>query len=371
MFLALAEANATLGLWMQKVALQLLAQSRFATSSGPDADSWGAQFGFLRLGAVSATGFVTFAGAPGSTVAIGQQVQTTDGAETFGVVIDTTNVSYSPSTNIGPQGGYIIGTIGTLAVPVIAAIPGNAGNVQAGTITVILGAPLGATISGVNTVNNPSGFLNGLDAESDAAYKARFPAYLAGLARADKAAIISAIQATQQGLVYELIENQNAIGSALPYEDVSLYFDRPGGFANPTLVPSPGMVLVVIDDGSGAPSLNLIDQVVAAIDAVRGMAIRFIVMGPVIVTANIVLTLAMQSGYTHTAGAALAQVAVQNWLNSRPLGTLVVPLTRLPQVIYDAVPGVANVTGVTINGQPADLLLNFVEVVKAGSVEID
>ena len=48
--LAIAEAGSAVALWLQRLALLVLQQARFATSQGGDADSWGVQFEFTRLG---------------------------------------------------------------------------------------------------------------------------------------------------------------------------------------------------------------------------------------------------------------------------------------------------------------------------------
>src|SRR3954447_25939761 len=56
---ALFEANAGVVLWLQWLILQVLSQTRAATSIGGDLDSWMADFGLSRLPAVPATGTVT------------------------------------------------------------------------------------------------------------------------------------------------------------------------------------------------------------------------------------------------------------------------------------------------------------------------
>src|SRR5487761_2698298 len=57
---AILEANASVGLWMQWLILQVLQMTRAATSSGVDLDSWMADFSLARLPATFATGTVTF-----------------------------------------------------------------------------------------------------------------------------------------------------------------------------------------------------------------------------------------------------------------------------------------------------------------------
>ena len=54
------EANATVILWLQGLILQLLATTRAATSVSADLDTWVLDYGLTRLGAVPASGQVTF-----------------------------------------------------------------------------------------------------------------------------------------------------------------------------------------------------------------------------------------------------------------------------------------------------------------------
>lgn len=366
--LALAQAGGAIGLWLQKIALQVLGQTRFATSYGPDADSWGAQFQFTRLPATQATGQASFTITPGFAdviIPVGAVVQTADGTQSFAVTADATNTGYSATIVSG--GGYAVPPGATSFVaPIQAQNAGTGGNVVAGAISALI-----SPIDGVGGVTNTAALQNGLNAEADSPYKARFPNFLAGKACANRAAIVAAIQSVQQGLTYNIIPNVNAVGSALRYIDINNYFDEPGGFSYPTLVPWPGLVLVVVDDGSGYPSTNLLSLVAVAIDAVNGLGIQFQVIGPSVVLADATLTLTVSAGYDHGALASAAETALQNWLNTLPLGTSLVPLSRIPQVIYDGVPGVANVTGITINGQATDLTLNAVQVVKAGTIEVN
>jgi len=67
---------------------------------------------------------------------------------------------------------------------VLAEVAGSSGNVQANTITLI-----SAAISGVDTVTNALAFTNGIDAETDAALRARFQNYINTRCQATAAAI--------------------------------------------------------------------------------------------------------------------------------------------------------------------------------------
>jgi len=198
---AILEANASLALWLQWLIVQVLATTRLATSSGADCDSFGADFGFARLPAVAATGFVTLARFSPSVAAVvpeGSDVATAANGQVYTVVADPTNAAYSAAL-----GGYVLAAgVASVTVPVVATVAGAAGNVQPGAISLITSA-----IAGVDSVTNALVLAGGADAESDAAFRARFGNYLASLARATNLAVGAAVAAIQQGLSYVISEN--------------------------------------------------------------------------------------------------------------------------------------------------------------------
>ena len=193
---AILEANASIALWMQWLIVQCLATTRLATSSGADCDSFGADFGFTRLPAVAASGQVTFARFTPSVAAfipVGTAVSTSANTQSFVVVEDSTNAAYNAAT-----GGFTLAAgVASLNVAVVASVAGSAGNVQPGAITV-----LSSAIAGVDTVTNALALTDGIDAESDTAFRSRFGNYLASLSRATNVAIGAAIMAIQQGLEF-------------------------------------------------------------------------------------------------------------------------------------------------------------------------
>lgn len=337
---AVVEANAAVVVWLQGLLMQVLAITRAATSSGTDLDSWVADFGVTRLPAVAAIGIVTFSRFTTTqqvVVPIGATVQTADGTQQFTVTIDTTNPAYNAGL-----GGYVIAAgVGNVTAPVQALTAGAAGNAVAGSVSVIAGA-----ISGVDTVTNTAAFTNGADAESDAALRTRFIAYVASLSKATKNAVGYAITSLKQGIVYSLVENQTYAGAA-----------------------QYGYFYVVVDDGTGSPSSTLLSSVANAIDAVRPLTSTFGVFAPVVVNASVAMTITTAAGYDHTATALLAKNALTAYINALPLGTTL-PYSRLAQVAYDASPGVTNVTGVTLNSGTSDLTATSQQVIKASSVTV-
>lgn len=337
---AVVEANAAVILWLQGLILQLLAITRAATSSGADLDSWVGDFGLTRLAAVAASGQVSFARFTPSqqaVVPVGTTVQTGDGSQQFAVTLDTTNPAYSATL-----GGYVLAAgVGSINVPVAASTAGAGGNVSAGQLNTLTQA-----VPGVDTVSNAAAFTNGVDAESDSALRIRFIAFVASLSKATKGAVGYAITSLKQGVIYTLVENQQ-------YNGTTDY----------------GYFYVVVDDGTGSPGSTFLSNASNAIDAVRGVSIRFGVFAPVVVTANVSMTITTAAGYDHNAVVGLVGTALRSYINALLLGQTLT-YSRLAQVAYDASPGVTNVTAVLLNGATADVTATSQQVIKAGTLTV-
>ncbi|WP_448120091.1 baseplate J/gp47 family protein [Pseudomonas veronii] len=337
---AITESNASILQWLQQLIVTLLATTRASTSSGADLDSWMADFGFYRLSASFATGSVTysrFTPANSALIPIGSLVGSTDGSQQYAVTIDTTNALYNATL-----GGYLIpaGTA-SATVPVMASTAGAAGNALIGTVTVIVGS-----ISGVDTVGNSAVFTNGVDPEADSAFRARFVSWVQSLSKATKAAIGYALVSMQQGVSYTLTENQDYSGN-------TLY----------------GYFYAVVDDGSGAPSGAFLVSAGAAIESVRGFTTRYAVFGPVLVTANVGMTITTNSTVTHSAMVAQVTTAIQAYIASLTLGQIL-PYTQLANIAYGVSPGITNVSGVLLNGGSADLGATNKQVIRPGTVTV-
>jgi hypothetical protein len=82
------------------------------------------------------------------------------------------------------------------------------------------------------------------------------------------------------------------------------------------------------------------------------------------------LTIATASGFTHGVVVEEVEAAIGIFIDSLPLGTLLLPISRLAQVAYDASPGITNVTGITINSVAADLALTEVQCARAGTIAV-
>ena len=330
------EAFSACVLWIQGIALQIASLTRFATSNGADADTWGADFGFERLPAQSATGAVTFArftATMQAIVPVGKIVQTSDGTRSYVVIADTMQGAYVPTL-----GGYVLAAgVSSCTASVQATVGGAAGNAAAGAVNTF-----GSSIAGVDTVTNAYGFSNGADAESDTAFRARFVTYIASLSRGTRAAILNAVYSVQLGMDATLTEGFNYAGGT-----------------------QLGYFYLIVDDGTGAPSSILLSTIYNAVDVVRPVGSTFSMFAPVIMPANITMVLTTDTGYVHSALVAMVDAAIASYLNLLPIGAPL-PYSRLAQIAYGASPGVINVTGVTINSGTADLVITGQQVIKSG-----
>jgi uncharacterized phage protein gp47/JayE len=337
---AVLEANASVALWVQWLILQVLATTRLATSTGADCDSFGADFGFIRLPAVAAVGAVTFSRFTPSAAAfipVGTNVSTADNTLSFTVTAAPTNAAFSAAT-----GGYHLAAgVASVTVAVAANVAGSSGNVQPGAIAV-----LSSAVAGVDTVTNAMALTGGADAESDTAFRERFGTYLASLSRATDVAIGAAISGIQQGLSYAIAENVDQTGAA-----------------------QMGHFVVTVDDGSGDPPASLLTTVQQAVNVVRPVGSSFAVQGPVVTLANVSMTLTTAPGASHSAAVAAVATAVEAYIASLGIGATL-NYTRLAQLAYAASASVTNVSAVLLNGGVADVVPGVFGAVRSGSVAV-
>lgn len=338
---ALLEANASVGLWMQWLILQVLQSTRAATSTGPDLDSWMADMTLTRLPAVAAIGRVTFSrftpNAP-ALIPVGALVRTADGSQSFSITAEPLNTSWNQALN----GFSLPAGVAALSVPVVAMVAGSAGNVQADTITL-----LATAVPGVDTVVNPDPLQGGLDAELDAAFRARFQNFIQSRSRATPLAVGYAVSSIQQGLNYTIQENVDNSGEPLM-----------------------GNFVVTVDDGSGYPNPGLLSTIQGAVEAVRPIGSTFSVQPPTVITSNVTLTIATSAGIMKSSLVQPVSDAISAYINTLPIGAAL-PITRVAQLAYDATAGISNVSQVALNGSNADIVPPVTGVVKAGSVAIN
>jgi uncharacterized phage protein gp47/JayE len=337
---SILEANAAIALWVQWLIVQVLGVTRAATSTGSDLDSWVGDFSLVRLPAVAASGTVTLSRYTSTLTAfipVGTQIRSSDGSQSYLVVIDSSNTAFSASLN-----GYSLGAgVSALMVPVAASVPGSAGNIQAGTATV-----LGSAIAGVDTVSNVLPFGGGADAEGDVSLRIRFANYIQSRSLATPLAVTTAVQGLQQGLVIAIGENIDVSGAIVP-----------------------GSFLVTLDDGTGNPPASLLSAAMASVDAVRPIGSVFAVRAPTVSVATVAMTLGVADSTTLPMAIAAVAPALNTYINALPIGATL-PWSRLTQVAYDASPLVANVTAVNLNGGAGDMTVPPYGVIKAGSVTV-
>jgi hypothetical protein len=347
-FRAFAEAYAGVALWLQGMILKVLQVTRLSTSQGIDVDSFCADYMPLvagttspRLPASAATGLVTFsritAGANAIVIPVGTQLQTSDASQQFTVYADPTNIAYSSTAN-----GYTLASgVSPVDVSVEANMPGAAGNVAAGFIT-----QLQSSVPGIDTVSNSAPLINGKDAESDTALKARFQLFIQSLREGTEGAIKFAVASLQQGM-------QTAIHEQ----------------ANPNQATDFGMVTVFVDDGSGAPSGALVTAAANAIAVIRAAGVRVGVYGASTLLANVSMTIASAPGYSHPSVVGNVQNALGAFINGLGLEAAL-PITQLAAVAY-GVAGVQEVqNGFTINSSTSDLVPGWGQSIKAGTIAV-
>jgi uncharacterized phage protein gp47/JayE len=337
---AIFEANASVVLWLQWLLLQVLQTTRASTSTGADLDSWMADFSLQRLSTTTSTGIVTFSRytlGSAATIPAGSIVKTADGLLSFAVVEEGTLSIWQPSIS-----GYVIPSgVAAADIPIVCVTAGSAGNVLAGTINVVA-----ASLPGIDQVNNANPLSNGADAETDDAFRIRFRGYLASRSRATLGALQNAIAGVRQGLDVAIMQNTGPDGALRV-----------------------GTLLVIVDDGSGFPSTDLLSNVANAVDSVRPVGTAFAVVAPQVLVLNVALTAEFASSSGATVGVAAIQNYIGAYLNTLPIGKAA-SITRAAQQAYRYGPDLLNIAGVAFNGSSTDVIPSARTVIKAGRVEV-
>lgn len=292
--LAIAQSVAGVALWLYAQIWALLRTTRAATSQGTDLDSWMADFGLTRVAGYASTGnvllsrFTTDASQP--IVNPGLLAQTADGSQQFMIYADPTN----PNWNYG--GGYyqFAPSQASITVPVVSVKVGSATNVSAGTVSVLYQA-----IPFVDTVTNVAAFAGGADAETDAAFRARFQAWVIGLSRGDLFGLAYALESATDlaNLQYTVTENYSVDG-----------------------IWTPGFFFVVADDGTGYPSSAYLTLVTSTVNSVRPLSVRFTVIPPQVALPVIQMQIVSKPGYINYVVCAQVQANVIAGINALGLG---------------------------------------------------
>jgi len=339
--LALGQAVTGAALWLQAQIAKVLSLTRASTSQGSDLDSWMADWFFTRLPAVEASTQETFSRFTPTNQAVcpvGSLVSTGPGGVQYIVITDPANPNYNATLN-----GYVAApSTASINVPVTATVAGTGSNVLANTITSFV-----QPIVGFDTCTNASPVTNGIDAESDASFLARFQQYIQSLRKGTLVAIRAAILAIQAGMTCIIIENKDPDGTT-----------------------DNGFLTIVIDDGTGSPPMPLQTAASVAIDEdVRAAGIRYAVIGPTIVTVVIALTVTSADSAKHTDDTVAAQNAILAYVNGLAAGAPLI-WSRLYQLAFDASTNITAVSGVTINSGTSDITVTATQIIKTSSVSV-
>lgn len=194
------------------------------TATGDDLDRRAAEQtagNIVRRGAVAATGNVVFyALNPGGTVTIpaGTQVQAqnkTSFVTTAATTLSPSNPPLLPGHVAGQDSGY---------VPVVASVPGSAGNQPAGSLTVF-----GQRPSGIDGVTNVAATQFGQDQETDDSLRARVRLYASSLARSTPSAILGAVLGAQDDATGQTVACASLVESETQPGTSTLYIDDGSG----------------------------------------------------------------------------------------------------------------------------------------------
>lgn len=336
---AVVEATSSVVLWLQGLILQVMALTRAATSNGSDLDTWMNDWGFYRLGASGASGYVTFARFTATlqaVVPVGAICQSADGSQQFSVILDLTNSAYSSTA-----GGFVIPAGVTSIACLVTSVTASSGsNVAANAVTV-----LKTPIAGVDYINNAGAFTGGASAEVDSSFRTRFWLYIAALRAGTEGAVAYAVASLQVGAAYTLTEDYTTAG-----------------------VYQPGYFYVVVDDGTGTPPASLVSNAYLAIDAIRPVGTTFATFPPSILYASVSLILTTAAGFSHTAVVGAVGQAITTYINTAGLGNPVVYF-RIAQIAMDT-PGVTDISGFTLNGLTLDVTPTASQTVKVGNLSV-
>ncbi|GAC87911.1 hypothetical protein Gbth_015_035 [Gluconobacter thailandicus F149-1 = NBRC 100600] len=338
---ALMESVGGIGLWLQYLVLQTLLRTRLATCTAEDCDSFVQDFGMSRLPGTFSTGMVTmssFSPSQQSAVVVPGTIVRTVSGLSFSVVKDSTLAVWSETA-----GGYVRAAgVQNISVPVRCQTAGAIGNVPIGAICL-----MGTAISGIDTVTNPAAFLNGSDQETDAELRARFPLWLAAKASASRAAVGNAVLGVQTGLSYSLRDG-------LAVDDTA----RSGYFT------------VVLNDGSGVPSDQLLTQVYDTVDEVRALGVAFGVRAPSLLVLNVSMTVVVPASVGTQQAITAIQDAITQDIAGRTVGSGYA-YSRLSYLAYvGAGVTVTSVLDVRLNGSQLDIPANGDQALTVGSIQI-
>lgn len=339
-YLAIVESNMGNSLWLQALITALQSLTRLSTSTGSDIDTFVGDFGLKRKVAGAAFGLCAFSRNTATVVvyiAPGTAVLSTVNNVTYRVTKDTSN----PFWDVLHEAYVLNIGISSISIPVVASTAGIIGNCLANQITTISGV-----LVGVDAVTNPQPFTNGFDQQSDQSLKDDFILYLASLFRATKQAIQYATSIVTGVKRYNVVENETSLG-------------------NPQL----GFFYVVVDDGSGNASPELLANVSASVESYRGLTIAYSVYAPTPVPIDITAHVFNVEPADELIVKAKIIAALENYITSQEFNALFA-YSRIPSIIYGSDPTIIDVLNYTLNGGTSDIQISGLEIMTVGTINI-
>ena len=335
--LAIFQSFSSQAVFLENIAVQLAALTRAQTSTGGNLDTWMAQFNFTRLPAVSATGPVVLSvnspHASDTPVSLNTIIQTVGGAIQYQLVADNTQSAYVSGTQT-----YVLPSGATsITATAQATVAGSAYNLQANQLVQFAVQP-----PGIDNVTNPNAILNGVNAETDSAFRARFILYLQGLRQATLPAVEAAVESVQSDLQYVIVPNQQLNGQT-----------------------QYGYFYVTIWPYTSA----LQAAVYAAVSQVIALGIQFNVYSSEEITVNISVTIETAAGYTPSVVASAVQTALEDYVTGLQLGETLY-WSYLYDVIY-GVPGVLNALNLLLNGGTGDVVATAQQIIQPDVITVN
>lgn len=210
-----------------------------------------------RIQAQKSTGTVVFSRNTASgltvTIPIGTKVKTSDG-----VLFKTTSTGSITPTSAEQISGHGVGRDSNL-VSVVAEVAGTSGNVAANTIIKFTSKP-----GGVDEVTNQSALINGLDKETDDAFRQRLKDFIASLARCTVGAIEAGVIGQQDPDSGATILFAKVVEDIVNLGNVTLYIDDGTGAAESVAVTA--QALTVDWTWNGTTTVTTTDTSDVAVD---------------------------------------------------------------------------------------------------------
>ena len=264
------------------------------TADGEWLDRHGEARGLTRRPAQAATGSLTFT----RYIPLSFDLQIPEG-------ITCTSTGDDPVEVITTQAAVLPAGSLNVTVPAKAVVPGPAGNLSAGSVNTMIDPP-----DGIQYVNNPTAFAGGKEAETDEVYRSRVLA------------------------AYRQLPNPL---NAAWYRDAALSVEGVGAVQVVPRINGAGTVGVYVWGVDGAPSLDLLDQVAAKLNASREIAVTVSVLTATGSVQDVDARLRLEPGADFEKASQAVQSALAQWFATRQVGDPLY-LTQLEQVILSAAP---------------------------------